>query len=55
MGEGEKVERAVALVVDCDLRRADVTLAEETRGLKVGSAGCPSSPSSQTVYTRHTN
>ena len=54
-GEGERGLETCA--VDCDLRTAEVTLADEIRGLGVAVDGRPSSPSSVTVlienFTSH--
>ena len=54
-GEGEadseEVGGLVTLAMDCDLRTAEVTRAEEIRGRGVAGDGWFSSPSSVTVCT----
>ena len=49
--EGEEKEGGglETLGTDCDLRAAEVILADEMRGLGVAAEGWPSSPSSDTV------
>ena len=49
-GEEEGGGGLVTLAADCDLRTAEVILADEMRGLAVAAEGWPSSPSSDTVY-----
>ena len=51
---GEKGVGLVGLVTDRrDLCSSEVTFAEETRGLEVAGAICPSNPSSVTVCMIH--